>query len=463
MSSFNYDRDTRKAFMQFYDSQRRRRGIRLTGVSKTFAQRFHSTVENLHTAKETGGSIDNHTADFVRSLGDVFYDKLVKVGLVEPRQPPLSEPTEHASEEAPCISLGNFLAEYIEKRTDLKPGTLLVYRQIEQNLLGYFKAGKPLDLITEGDVVDFGRWMNGKKYSRTTIDRRLSSCRTIFADAIRHRLIQDNPFDGFRKSLRGLVSRNNRKRIQVVSSADIFRVIEFAPDAEWRCLIALSRFGGLRVPSEALSLRWADIDWHQNTIRVPCPKLEHLEGHEERVIPIFSELRPYLQECFDTAEPGSEFVITRNRPPVLKSGAGWANANLRTRFVKIIKRAGLKPWPRLWHNLRASRQTELADQFPAHVVCQWLGNSEDVAREHYLSVTSEHVQRAINGAIPQRVMPSVMPHDGDSGSMESQSEIRPAAEDSPNSSQYKKKRPHAKTCDRSKVVEGGFEPPTCGL
>ena len=119
----------------------------------------------------------------------------------------------------------------------------------------------------------------------------------------------------------------------------------------------------------------------------------------------------------------------------------------------------MKPWPRLWHNLRASRQTELADQFPAHVVCQWLGNSEDVAREHYLSMTSEHVQRAISGTTPQRVMP----HGDDSGSMEPQSDIRPAGEDSPNSSQYKKKRPHAKTCDRSKVVEGGFEPPTCGL
>ena len=463
MASFNYDSRSRKAFMQFWDSQRQRRGIRLSGVSKTFAQRFHATVENLHSTKETGGSIDNHTADFVRSLGDVFYDKLVKVGLVEPRQAEIPESTELDVEEKACVTLGEFLTEYLVKRTDLKPATMLIYLQIEANLNDYFGCGKPLGQITEGDVVDFGRWMNGKKYSRTTIDRRLSSCRTIFADAVRHRLIVANPFDGFRKSLRGLVSRNNRKRIQIVSPEDILRVIEFAPDAEWRCLIALSRFGGLRVPSEALSLRWADIDWHLGTIRVPCPKLEHLEGHENREIPIFSELRPYLQECFDTAEPGSEFVITRNRPPVLKSGAGWANANLRTRFEKIIKRAGLKPWPRLWHNLRASRQTELADQFPAHVVCQWIGNSEAVAREHYLSVTSEHLQRAINGASLQGVMPSVMPHDVDSGSIEPQSETRLAVDDSRNSSQYKKKRPHAETCDRSKMVGGGFEPPTCGL
>jgi site-specific recombinase XerD len=463
MASFNYDSDTRKAFMQFRDSSRQRRGIRLSGVSKLFAQRFHATVEKLHTAKETSGSIDNHTADFVRSLGDVYFDKLVKVGLVEPRQTELPEPTSPINEEKPCVALGEFLTEYLQKRNDVKQSTLLVYRQIESNLNDYFEPGKPLDQITEGDVVDFGRWMHGRNYSRTTIDRRLSLCRTIFADVVRHRLLAVNPFDGFRKPLRGLVSRNNRKRIQIVSSEDILQVIEFAPDAEWRCLIALSRFGGLRVPSEALSLRWTDIDWHQGTIRVPCPKLEHLEGHEDRVIPIFSELRPFLQECFDTADPGSEFVITRNRPPVLKSGAGWANANLRTRFEKIIKRAGLKPWPRLWHNLRASRQTELSDQFPAHVVCQWIGNSEIVAREHYLSVTPEHMQRAIEGVSLPGVMPSVMPHDVDLPSIQPQSQIRPAEEDSRNSSQRKRKRPHAEACDRSKMEDNGLEPMTFWL
>jgi hypothetical protein len=211
------------------------------------------------------------------------------------------------------------------------------------------------------------------------------------------------------------------------------------------------------VPSEALSLRWTDIDWHQGTILVSVPKLEHLEGHEDRLIPIFSELRPYLQECFDTAEPGSEFVITRNRPPVLKSGAGWANANMRTRFLKILKLAGVKPWPRLWNNLRASREVELCDQYPEHVACLWIGNSRAVAREHYLSITQEHMQRAIEGVSLPGVMPPVMPHGVDQDSKEPQSEIRLATDDSRNSSQYKKKRPHVETCDRSKMEDRGHQ------
>ena len=63
-----------------------------------------------------------------------------------------------------------------------------------------------------------------------------------------------------------------------------------------------------------------------------------------------------------------------------------------------MRRAGLKAWPRLWHNLRASRETELAESFPAHVVCEWIGNSQRVAAEHYLQVTDEHFRRA--AAVP---------------------------------------------------------------
>jgi len=76
----------------------------------------------------------------------------------------------------------------------------------------------------------------------------------------------------------------------------------------------------------------------------------------------------------------------------------WRAVNLRTRFEKIIRRAGLTTWPRLWHNLRASRQTELEEHFPSHVVCAWLGNSETVARKHYLQVLDSHFQKATQKA-----------------------------------------------------------------
>ena len=90
-------------------------------------------------------------------------------------------------------------------------------------------------------------------------------------------------------------------------------------------------------------------------------------------------------QVFEQAEPGTDFLITRYR---------GGNSNLRTQLLRIIKKAGLKPWPKLFQSLRSTRQTELSEIYPAHVVCAWLGNSEDVAKGHYLQVTDSHFTRA---------------------------------------------------------------------
>jgi hypothetical protein len=198
---------------------------------------------------------------------------------------------------------------------------------------------------------------------------------------MKRRLVADNPFAELKSRVTG-----NQERFYFIDRETAEKVIAACPDAQWRLLFALSRFGGLRCPSEHLALRWGDIDWESNRIRVPSPKTEHHEGKAERWIPLFPELRPHLEECFDLAEPGAEFVIT-----IARDGG----KNFRTRFAKIIRRAGLTPWPRAFHNLRASRQTELASVYAAHVVCAWLGNTEAVAREHYLRVTEADFERAV--------------------------------------------------------------------
>jgi hypothetical protein len=93
-----------------------------------------------------------------------------------------------------------------------------------------------------------------------------------------------------------------------------------------------------------------------------------------------------------------DFVIDKPayRAAAMRSG-GWANSNLRTQFEKIMARAGVTPWRRLFHSMRATRQTELSREFPLHVVCAWLGNSEQVAKRNYLLVTDADFDRANGG------------------------------------------------------------------
>ncbi len=198
--------------------------------------------------------------------------------------------------------------------------------------------------------------------------------------AVRRKLIEENPFTDV-----AAPAQVNTARAHFITREVTEKVIAACPDVEWRLIVALSRYGGLRCPSETQALRWGDVDWENNRINVPSPKTEHLAGGAYRTIPLFKELRPILEEAFDLAEPGSRYVIGRYRGD---------NQNLRTQFERILRRAGVRAWERLFHNLRASRETELTGEHPLHVVCNWIGNSAIIAAKHYLQVTDDHFAKA---------------------------------------------------------------------
>jgi integrase len=223
-----------------------------------------------------------------------------------------------------------------------------------------------------------------------TVRKRLQFATMIFRAALRRRLIAESPF----ADVTIKASMPNRERF--ITPDDTTRLLDACPNHHWRVIVALARYGGLRCPSEVLSLRWEDIKWDADKIVVTSPKTEHHPGKETRTIPLFPELRSVLGEAQYLAADGAIYVVDERMRASALGNAGWRNCNLRTQFERIVKRAGLTPWPRLFHNLRSSRQTELAERFPSHVVCEWLGNSEDIARKHYYQTTDEHFARAAN-------------------------------------------------------------------
>jgi integrase len=125
---------------------------------------------------------------------------------------------------------------------------------------------------------------------------------------------------------------------------DAQKLLEVAPP-EWRCIIALARFAGLRCPSEVLSLRWSDIQFDTGKMTVTSPKTAHLPGKEYRVVPIFARLRPYLEEAFELAPAGAEYVVSGtmadNYRATAEGARGWVSVNLRTQMQRLTRRAGL--------------------------------------------------------------------------------------------------------------------------
>ena len=125
-----------------------------------------------------------------------------------------------------------------------------------------------------------------------------------------------------------------------------------------------------------------------------------------RICPMFPELRPYLEAAWDAAPEGAEFVVTRYRQ---------SSQNLRTTLLGIQERAGVAPWPKLFQNLRASRETELMARYPAKDVASWLGNSVPVAMKHYAMATDESFQSAADPHGQTVTLPTQATPEVDSG------------------------------------------------
>ena len=100
--------------------------------------------------------------------------------------------------------------------------------------------------------------------------------------------------------------------------------------------------------------------------------------------------------------------------------------------------------------MRSSRETELVERFPVHVVTAWLGNTPEIARRHYLQVTDEHFWLASTGEALQPALqqPAVAPRkaSNDRGSFYSGGVENENAPQEPKTGSYGELRELAVSC-----------------
>ena len=373
-------KDNRILFRHPADAgNKKRRKITLTDLPRQQAREVLSRVESLIASKQTG-IIDPVTQAWLANIGDVLHAKLVSVELIERRG---------------IRQLGALIDEFLGRRQDLKPGTQAKLDRMKQDLLSFFSKERDIRSITTEEAEKFKAHYIERGLATATIFRRLVEARTIFGEAVRLKLIAENPFATVK-------SRNEQPQERMIYvSPETTKQVIAAANPEWQTIIALARFAGLRCPSEVLSLRWCDVNWEANRFTVNSTKTEHHAGKAYRVVPIFAELRPYLQEAWDRAEEGATYVIDgtsgRGYRNQAKKPGGWENANLNTTLRRIIRRAGVEEWSKPFQNLRVSCATDIAERFPDHVATKWLGHSKKIADRHYRMVLESHFDAAAGG------------------------------------------------------------------
>lgn len=441
----------------------KRRSIWLSNESESVAKVWAAHVDHIASQYSKNQQPSKPTLRWIDSLSVSDRLKLENAGLVESLNP--VTPSELTSEST-APTLQTLIDRFMPTVSRNKSATIIKIEQAGRCLTRFpsFGPSITLDKITAGLAEEWVAWLTSKGNVRdtkrselgsNTVRRRTGLAKQIFSFAVRHEWIKKNPFDGLVSTV-----NSNDERMQFVDIDTTIAVLNYAPDAKWRAIIALARFGGLRIPSELARLTWADINFEHGKIRIHSSKTEHHAGKGIRYCPLFPELREYLEDLLKLA-------TDENGPPALNSQVipgMLTTSNLRTTFEKIITKAGVEQWPKLFQNLRASRETELMAIYPIKDVCTWIGNSPSIAMKHYAMVTSKSFDSAIEFRTAETRRPTRRPNDATSEHHEAQSDFGDINENVDNST---KKDPqstqvHLAGCieNQEKMGDIGLEPTT---
>lgn len=348
--------------VDFTDDAGKRHRIRIGKTTLSQAEFFANRVESLLSGRITDTPPDVRTSQWIAQLPRKIRERLATAGLCS---------AGHATTLSGLVAA--LFVEFEGGESTRRNITLAA-----NNLLAFFGHDRQFATINKAEAKRYRSWLfeqggsKGEPLAEATVSRRLRRAMQIFKVATDNEWMPINPFHGVEKG-----SEANRERDFFVDAELFNKILDAIPDADFRAFLALMRFGGLRFCEVHQSFQWSWIDWNRGRINIASPKT----GNRE--IPIFKELRPWLEEAFEVAKPGIAF-------PQLQA---TRNA-IAKRLTRIGKKIGVLVWPKPFQNLRATRETELLEKHPIHVVTAWMGHSIKIALLHYAQISPEHWQKA---------------------------------------------------------------------
>lgn len=339
----------------------KRKTIRLSkDLPKKGAEAYKDHIGCLVTFHNNQKFMPVETLEWVLTLNEIHYDRIADAGLLDQRE----------KAQPQVYSLHALIEDVRAGLLHKKPNTKKNYERTFALLLEKFGAGKAVAVITTKDADGFVDWLrNEKAFARATVSLIIKKSRYTFDKAVRWDLIEKNPFGGIKVG-----SGTNPERQAYVPMEVFETILTHTQEKEFRAILALCRIAAVRCPSEIVTLRWRDVQWEKRQLRITSPKTEGYEGKDHRIVPLFPRLHELLRELYESESRDPEFVVSCREP-----GINW-----RKKLNSLIKLAKLEVWPKLFHNLRASRESELYRQYPLDTVCKWLGHNPATAALHYL-------------------------------------------------------------------------------
>lgn len=314
------------------------------------------------------------------------------------------EPLEETKE-----TLEPFVDKWLRLNKSLRPETLKLYGYTTDRLLDYFGPEFLLRKLTTDKAEVFVaelKPLKGEKLSDWTKHRTLRNCKTIFESAVRWHCVAFNPFHHIKGP------RLRLRPWHYVTPDEYKALLEATPTLHRKVFYALCYTGGLRF-SEAVSLRWVDINFLSSEVKLDNRAATDkepeflLKDYERRSITLPSHTVEIL-ENFEALSP--YVVMTKEKyERMLKkwrnyqeSGRSWRWVdmfyNAGREFGRHVKNASIEVEPGKTlsiHTLRKSCIQNWANELPMNVTKELAGHSSiSTTATYYTQVSAYHRAKA---------------------------------------------------------------------
>ena len=270
------------------------------------------------------------------------------------------------------------------------PHTLSGYRRDLDKLLRYMQQQRltAFEQLQPQHMRGFVAAEHRAGLSPKSLQRLLSSCRSLFRQLTREAVLSHDPLAGVRGP------KVHRKLPQVLDVDEATALVEGdshddALSVRDRAMLELFYSSGLRL-SELTGLRWLDLDLDAGEVRVLG------KGSKTRIVPVGRHAVAALRALGDAEGRAPESAVFRGR-----NGAAISPRTVQARLKQLALRQGFakRVHPHLLRHTFASHMLESSGDLRA--VQELLGHADIATTQIYTHLDFQHLAKVYDAAHPR--------------------------------------------------------------
>ena len=353
------------------------RNLGFQGYTEAQRKEWKSKAQHVVHCIQSGLAMSPHIANWLSIQSDANVAKLRRLGI------------ELERDRLEKYQLSQVVSHFLsEKSTEVGDRSMQKYEANAQRLLDYFGKSKDVRSIEVKDAKQFVQYLIADEglAGDSSAARATGYANSFFVSAVHRKLVTDNPFFKLAKTV-----QPNEDKHHYICPEQTKRLWSVIDNDEDRVRFVLLRYLGLRSPSEMNELRSTDFNFRTHKVQIRSPKLVKYRTYKRHCPFNNPNALPVIEKYYRDNHRNNDYDAFL---PTI------SHEQLSERVAKWISDADLDQWPSLLTNFRRSAITDAADTGVAvATVAEWFGNSEKIAKRHYMLETDRHAETMRQNAI----------------------------------------------------------------